>query len=302
VLLMHVLIGGALELAERGRLYVTVAVDDLVAAIGWRPRSTPEREGMRRRVWRWLALYDACEIIGRRAGRYRDPDTRELIDLVSRDALIRITGRRLPAQLAFDDSAAPLEVTYAAGPWIEKFKGNRAILSYFAVDVRRVAAIPAGKTSGAWAQAIGLALHQKWRERAASADVARVGEDKRTTVRVGTFTRRELLDLFPPEPTLDDVLGSSNPGRARDYWREAVGLLKQHGLIGHYRELGAAPAQRQGWQSAWLTQPLDVRPTDDGREAVAEIADRAKGLRERAHRRRTTKTTHNTHGARDDVA
>src|SRR5215204_3345083 len=52
VLLMHVLIGGSLELAERGKLYVTVAVDDLVTAIGWRPRSTPEREGMRRRVWR----------------------------------------------------------------------------------------------------------------------------------------------------------------------------------------------------------------------------------------------------------
>jgi hypothetical protein len=299
VLLMHVLIGGSLELAERGRLYVTVAVDDLVGAIGWRPRSTAEREGMRRRVWRWLALYDACEIIGRRAGRYRDPDTRELIDLVSRDALIRITGRRLPAQLAFDDSAAPLEVTYAAGPWIEKFKGNRAILSYFAVDVRRVAAIPAGKPSGAWAQAIGLALHQKWRERAAYADVAHVGEDKSATVRVGTFTRRDLLDLFPPEPTVDDVLKGHTPGRARDYWREAIGLLKQHGLIGHYKELGTAPTQRQGWQDAWLTQPLDIRPTDDGREAVAEIADRAKEVRERGRRRRAAR---NAHEARDDVA
>ena len=149
------------------------------------------------------------------------------------------------------------------------------MLSFFKVDVRRVAAIPAGKPSGAWAQSAGLALHQKWRERAA----AERGP--------GTFTRRELLDLFPPDPTLDDILASDTPHRARAFWRDAIGLLKQHGLLGHYREIGALEDKRQGWGDAWADQPLDLRPpAGEARDGVAEIASRAASVRARGPRRR----------------
>jgi hypothetical protein len=275
VLLMHVLIGSSLELAEHNRVYVTVALDDLITDIGWTPRSAAERDGMRRRLWRWVALFDASEVIGTRPGTYTDPDTKEKLDMSSRDALLRVLGRRHSAQLAFDDSAPPLEITYVAGPWIERFRGNRQVLTYFNVDVRRLAAIPAGKPSGAWAQAIGLALHQEWRER--------VTHQRRTA-----FTRRQLLDLFPPEPSLDDILKSDKPNRARTYWREAVGLLKQERLIGYYREIGTASEKRQGWQHDWAdAQQLDVRPPEEARAALAEVAAAAEAVKAKRGRARS---------------
>src|SRR5262249_19119987 len=40
VLLLHTVLGASLERAEKNRLYVTVAVDDLITAIGWKPRSS----------------------------------------------------------------------------------------------------------------------------------------------------------------------------------------------------------------------------------------------------------------------
>ncbi|MBV9327488.1 MAG: hypothetical protein JO352_27420 [Chloroflexi bacterium] len=278
VLLLHVVIGTALDKLVARRLYVDVSIDDLIEAIGWDPRSRSERESQRRTVWRWISLFDAMKVIGRRPGKYRDPDTREVIDLTSDDALIRITGRRVPAQLALDDSVPPLEVTYVAGPWIEQWRGNHQVLTYFG-DVRKLGDIPARRPSGAWAQAIGLALQQCWRERSADADVARVGDHNILTVRFKPFTRRELLDMFPPSPTVGDVLQSGNPKRAQEYWREAITQLKRARVVGFYKEVEELPDKRQGWADAWLTQPLDIRPAEEGRQAIAQIAQRARRAR-----------------------
>ena len=287
VLLLHVVLGAALDKILANRAHVTVAIDQLVGAIGWEPRSRAERLAMRHRVWRWLALYDAMQVVGRRDGRWRDPDTGEVLDLTSRDALIRITGRRDPAQLSFDAGTPPLEVSYVAGPWLEKFRGDRRVLADFG-NVRKLAAIKAGKPSGAWAQAIGLALQQRWRERAAYTRIGRVGEDKHLTIRTKPFTRRELLDLFPPSPTVDEVLDGPNPARAKSYWSEAVKLLKGGGIITHYRELEPLAPRRQGWARDWLEQPLDIRPADEDAAAIAEIAARAQARRRSARRRPAT--------------
>lgn len=46
-------------------------------------------------------------------------------------------------------------------------------------NVRKLAVIKAGKPSGAWAQAIGLALQERWRERASYPQPVRVGDDRR---------------------------------------------------------------------------------------------------------------------------
>ena len=236
---------------------------------------------MRRKVWRWVALLDACEVIGRRPGTYRDPTTREVLDLTSRDALLRVVGRREPAQLAFDQSAPPLELTYVAGPWVEQWRGNRGVLTYFAVDVRRVAAIPAGKPSGAWAQAIGLALHQQWRERAAD----RPGESRARGA--------------PPSPGAS-CSTSSRPSRpwttcwggGTRRWPSTTGARPSGSSSGSgssapTASLTAAPAQRQGWQAEWAdTQRLDIRPPEEAREALAEVAGAAAEARARARRRR----------------
>jgi hypothetical protein len=60
--------------------------------------------------------------------------------------------------------------------------------------------------------------------------------------------------MFPPTPTVDDILNSHDPGRAKSYWRDAISLLKHAGVIAHYRELGTITPKRQGWAREWLDQ------------------------------------------------
>jgi len=289
VLLLHVLIGSALDNVEHGRLYVTATLDELVAAIGWDPHSTAEREEMRRTIWRWMNLIESLVVIGQRRGRYRDPETRAILDLMSHDALIRIMGQMVPG-CPPDPSRPPLEVTFAAGPWIERWQGRRDILSYFG-EVRRLAAIPAGKPSGAWAQSIGLAVQQIWRERAHDAVIARVGEENKLTARLRPVTRRQLLTLFPPSPTVHEVLSGPNPKRARTYWDQAIRILRGERLIGHYREIDTLNERREGWAEAWLDQAIDIRAADDDLAAIAEIAGRAGSVTRARRRRRPVRGT-----------
>jgi len=274
---------------------LTVTIDRLITEIGWGDaarRSTADRLRLRRQVWEWLAVYDSWRIIGRRKGTWRDPITHEKLDLVTETEIVHI-GERAYAegtQFALDADAVPSEVTLQPGPWLAKWRGDHRILEYFG-DIRRIAAIPAGKPSGSWARAIGLALNQLWRERAAKAAVKEVGEDKHQTVRVGTFTRRQLLDLFPPDPSVTEVLAGDHPSRARAYWEQAIDLLKEEPkVIGYYREATPLKAGRKDWAEEWLNQKFDIRPAASGTAAIAEIAASKKSAdRARTRRRKPPK-------------
>lgn len=263
--------------------HVTVSLDDIIREIGWEPRSSVQRQEMQRRIWLWLTYFDGMKVIGRRPGRYRDPHTGRELDLTSVDALLRITGTRMPTRGGRDGEEVPVEVTITAGPWLDQYRGNRQILSDFG-NIRHLAAIPAGKPSGAWAQSVGLALYQRWRERATRTEVAYVGEDNHPTVRGQHFTRRDLLGLFRCDPYVEDVLASDHPGRARQYWTDAIAELKHAGLIGYYKELEPLKGGRKGWQESWLEQPLDIRPARDEARAIEEIS-RTAGKRRKSSAR-----------------
>jgi hypothetical protein len=100
--------------------------------------------------------FASTSVIGARPGRFRDPHTRERLDLTCGEPLFGIV-------------AAPrFHVTLRAGEWLARWRGNRQVLTDFG-DVLPIAAIASGKPSGAWAQSVGLALQQRWRERAARA-------------------------------------------------------------------------------------------------------------------------------------
>lgn len=273
VLLLHVCLALALEQQE-----VTVALDDLLLMIGWTPHSRSERDTQRAALWQWLCVLDSLLVIGRRPGRYTDRITRQVLDLTSEDALIRITGRRLPRCASDEPNRVPIELTFVAGPWLNRWRGNEQVLSYLG-DVMKLAALPAGQPTGAWGQAIGLALQQRWRELASRADIKRVGEQKYATVRTQPFTRRELLSLFRPEPSLDQLLSSRNPRRACEYWSGAIKMLAEQGIIRSCREKASLDIRRQGWAQAWITQPLDIRPGTDGTHAIVAIEARAQAAR-----------------------
>jgi hypothetical protein len=123
-------------------------------------------------------------------------------------------------------------------------------------------------------------LQQRWRERAADARIGRAGEDKHPVAHVGTFTRRDLLNLFPPSPGVEAVLSGTNPGRAKHYWREAIAALKDARIIRYYKELETLQRRRQTWQKEWLDQSLDIRPDAEGTLAIVEIRTRAKKAQE----------------------
>jgi hypothetical protein len=143
VLLLHVCLGAALESASDQRLFVRHSIDEMVRAIGWQPRSREERAEARRKVWRWMAVFSALQVIGKRAGRYKDPDTGDAYDLTSRSELLHIAERLDAEQLSYDPGQPPVAITYNAGPWVQQWRGNHRVLSYFG-DVRKLAAIPAG--------------------------------------------------------------------------------------------------------------------------------------------------------------
>lgn len=270
VLLLNVAIGWVLQHEREGLL-----LDDLIKAIGWTPRSTEERRLMRGKLWEWLQAFDTMTVWGKRPGKYLDPKTRQAVDLTSEDALIKIVGKRFGIG---DQSRIPIEVTWVAGPWLERFRGNSSVLQHFG-DIQKIAGIASGKPSGSWAQSIGLALNQLWRERATQAVIRPTGEavtvtaPRSVSVEFEPFTRMELLGLFRSEPWVEDILRSDKPGRAREYWNAAIKKLKGAGVIGSYLERTRVTESRQGWQDVWLhNQQLDIRPKEEAAKVIAKLA------------------------------
>lgn len=275
VLLLHTVLGIAIKYGE-----LTMCLDDLIRMIGQNPRSRADRVGQRLQVWKWLLLIESCEILGERAGYYRDRATRTAKDLLISGPLIQIAPARTPLD---DCRTVPEKVLISASDWLAAARGDNGVLPHFG-DLKRIALLPSGKPSGAWAQSIALALHQRWRERA-----AHVGKPQR-------FTRRDLLELFPARPEVNDVLHSANPSRAMEYWNQAIRMLRGDqggvGLIDTCRVVRDLVPERQGWQSDWLQQPLEIEPAEQFRETLAEIragAERhgnrhgGKPLRARSH-------------------
>lgn len=90
------------------------------------------------------------------------------------------------------------------------------------------------------------------------------------------FTRRELLELFPPNPSARKVLDGNDPGRAIVFWDTALVELKTKKVVGHYstsgRDWGPKRRPRKGWADLWLDEPLDIRPPAAAAEVLAEIA------------------------------
>ena len=279
VLLLYETLGIAVAQLENGESsYVTLSLDDLIASLGWNKaarRNAGERNRLRLRIWSWLLLFDSLRVIGQRPGRYRDPGTRQLLDLRSDDALIRIMGQRVSDGVTTPDGRPlPLEVTFAPGPWIERHRGNRQILTEFG-NVRVLARIPSGKAAGSWARCIGMTLLQRWREGATRIIEENVveGKDDLPLLKWSPFSRRGLLTgLFQAQPDVIDILDGKDPGHAREYWDQAIQLLRGEGFISHYQELEVVKGTRQGWKNKWLDAPLEITPGEEPLTAAREIA------------------------------
>jgi hypothetical protein len=256
-----------------------VSLDDLGRLIGRNPRTKKEREAMRRDIWERLKFLDGITVWGVRKGTYRDPSTGQKVPIESRDALFLISGAMWPEQGTLDGTDVPLKVKFGAGPLLATYRGHPEVLTSLG-DYQRLAAIPGEKPSGAWARSMGLALTQRWRERASYGGVRK-------------FTRRYLLTQFPPAPSVDEILQTDKPYRARRYFTQALAILKARGVIASYSEPDPAPLPRTGWADVWLQQTVEVTPPPALLEASAGMSSTREQAEEKAaqaQKRRRHKT------------
>ena len=296
-------------------LEITTTLDDLIEHIGRGDdarRSKAKREEWRQRVWEWLLLFEGLKVIGTRKGKYTDSKGKPVM-LMTRDAMIRITGKSYNGQqVKLDGSTPPHEVTWVPGPWFKDILGlpkeKRSQIIQNIGNVYKIGEIPAGKPSGDWAQSIGLALNQYWREWASRTNVVQTGETedglKRQTVHLpNSLTRDKLLSRFRCDPWVEDVLSSPNPHRAQEYWKEAIQTLVDQGVISYYAESDFKTGKmssklkfgqwektsglpRQGWAEFWLYhQKLDIRPKEETTVQIKQISQTA------IKRKRKQKTT-----------
>src|SRR5262249_46285294 len=157
---------------------------------------------------------------GQRLGMWTDRRTGARLDLTTRDPLLVLGGRDDPANLPYSSANPPVLVRVGPGPWLERqlLEGRRKLLTSFG-SFSALLEITDGRVQGAWARAIGLGLQQIWRERL-------------NWQRKKPFSRRELLELYPPKPSLHQVLRGSEPKRVRLYWDGAIDLLFRKAIIG----------------------------------------------------------------------
>jgi len=264
---------------------LTISLDNLIKLIGRdedAKRTREARQEWRRKVWRWLLIFDSLAVVGARPGKnWKEPkvsgEARKRMPaqkLYSRDPLIRIMGTFTTEAGTFDDRKPPVEVTISAGEWLMQFHKNREMLSDFG-DVLNIAKIPRGKPSGSWAVCAGLMLQQLWREESSRAELhlvsrGKTDEPKRETLRFRHFTRRELLTkMLRSDHDVNELLSKDNARtRVPTYWKQAIKWLQDSNVIGSYREVEAEDRPNWksrsclNWRDAWLDQPLDIRPTD----------------------------------------
>jgi hypothetical protein len=236
---------------------------------------------MLRKLWLWFSIWHGWSVHGERSGeKYKDPRTGRLLGTRIDDPLLQISGVRW-GQTSLDDSTAPLAVYLTPGAFLERFRQSPQVLQHFG-RLRILSEIPSGKPSGEWAKCVGAALQQLWRQWAKRAKIGSVGEDNRPTVLGLTFTRRLLFDVFPPtrHPVQRILSDPKAAARARRYWDAAMRELRRRGVVGHWKSKGTLPRERgrdgrlrmcDGWQEAWLDEPLDIRPGALGTRAMARI-------------------------------
>jgi hypothetical protein len=251
-------------------------MDDVIEKIGWTPRSTKEREQMRGQVWDYLRFGARAAVIGRRTGKsYRDKMTGQVIDTQIETPLWSFLEQEKPIQPAlmpiYD---VPLRVEIVLSKRWEQLITSSSTMQYLPLG-ELLGAIPGNQPSGAWARTLGLALANFWRRH------------PRETLGVTLQpSRRELLLRYTPrrQPP-DEILESSNPIRALEYWQGALQELVHTGFLAPQGEAARTQAEikkslpRYNWQSFWLDEKVTLLPGEKMQAAVRECADNLPPLR-----------------------
>lgn len=131
--------------------------------------------------------------------------------------------------------------------------------------------IPSGKPGGDWAKSIGLAAAQAIRN-----DAKHGGATKR-------LTRRYLLSQHPTKISFEELLNSSNPDRAREYFNDAVGILQEQNIFAsciqpdpplQLNKKGEWVPIRKGWKDKWPDEVVEITLAGEWAVAPQQVLDR----------------------------
>jgi hypothetical protein len=213
----------------RDKQHIAIELDTLIKIMGWNPKSVCEREENRRQIFQWLRVFSNLTAHGKRKGNYKDPITKEVLDLNIQSKLLMLSevqyevsnkitiNQDLALQEQIDEEPTPVAITLTAGPWLVRFRKNDGVLQYIG-NILMLAKLPTGQARGEWALSIGMTLNQLWREGAQSAQIGRTGDSKQPTIIYKRqFTRDQLLNMFPPiRFAVEEILNSDRPKRAQE--------------------------------------------------------------------------------------
>lgn len=167
-----------------------------------------------------------------------------------------------------------------ATPWIEMFRDDPTLLPYIG-RLKSISQIQTGKVSGDWAQSMAYCIAINGRSNAQKGG------------RLVKISRKVLLTKYQtkPENAPDVILSGSNPNRAREYFADAMEILKgDQGkgisqVISDYKDPDDPQARgRKGWGKAWLNDSIEITLSDEfgaGPELIQQKAMEVKAKKAR---------------------
>ena len=248
-----------------------IDLDDVMEKIGWYPGelNLVDRETKRARIWDYLCYGNRAVVVGQRSGSYRDSNTGEEISTRIESPIWRIMSVESPVEQGLLGQV-PRRVQLVISKEWEPMLVSAKLAQYLPL-AEVVGKIPPQKVAGDWARSIALVLARLWRMK----PQACVAGELRPT-------RRELLTHYTPKTkTADELLGSSNPKRAVNYWRDALGILCETGFLASKGEAARSVAQMleahptYRWQQAWLDETIELHP---GEALLLSLQERAAAL------------------------
>ena len=230
--------------------------DDVIEKIGWAPRNSAHRREMRARLYQFLVFGERATVIGARPGKYLERHSGKEISTIIQSAIWRIHRTELPEQGSlYPEMEAPVRAEISITREWAQLLTQPATAQYLPLG-ELLGAIPGNKPSGAWARVLGLALASFWRRQPKAALDGSIKP-----------SRRELLERYAPKTgSVAEVLDSTNPKRAMEYWCEALQILVENEFLAVEGEPQISIEQmraalpRKSWADAWLSATVELKP------------------------------------------
>ena len=258
-----------------------IDLDDVMEKIGWYPqkRTAIERKALRLRIWNYILYGNRARVTGQRTTTYKDPYSKEIIPTVIASSIWRImkverdqtteevtNGQMIIPGLG-ELTEAPRRVQIVIDKEWEPLLTAPRLAQYLPL-AELAGEISPKKVSGDWARCISLALARFWRSY------------PREAISGSLLPRRvDLLTHYRPKTrTVEELLNSTNPRRAVEYWCDAIAELAQKNIVAGGEVTRTFDNQFDDltdykWQDQWLEERVNLMPGKTMRPHVEERAN-----------------------------